>query len=402
MVGRRALAGELDRSNRTALACSGCERFDDSPSVPSCPTRWRPSASWPATCAGRGTPRPRTSSRLSTPTRGSPRRTTRSGCWAPSPPARLAELAEDKQLPAAARAGRGRPRQVPHRRPLVPAALQAADGAAVDRLLLPGVRHHQRAAAVLRRPRHPGRRPPQDRQRPRRPDRRRRAALPARATSGSRCPARAGSRRPTRCSTPTGCRSPCCARPTARAAKVTHRPARRRSARARASGSPRSAGCRCCCSTPTSRRTREPLREVTDRLYGGGERAPAAPGDAARHRRRARAPAHSPDHRRAGARGLPHQRGPRRLPRPRADPRALRGRRRPAPGLRRGARGRPRRHRVHHAHPGAGRHRPVPARPDRAVLRRQHARCPASRSTGSSRSAPRTTTAATRACSTWP
>ena len=44
----------------------------------------------------------------------------------------------------------------------------------------PGVRHHRRAAAVLRRPRHPRRRPPQGRQRPRRPDHRRRPALPAR------------------------------------------------------------------------------------------------------------------------------------------------------------------------------------------------------------------------------
>ena len=44
----------------------------------------------------------------------------------------------------------------------------------------------------------------------------------------------------------------------------------------------------------------------------------------------------------------------------------------------------PRRHRVHHPHPGAGRHRPVPARPDRAVLRRRQRLPPASRSSGSS------------------
>ena len=36
------------------------------------------------------------------------------------------------------------------------------------------------------------------------------------------------------------------------------------------SGRRRSAGCRCCCSTPTSRRTTPAEREVTDRLYGGG------------------------------------------------------------------------------------------------------------------------------------
>ena len=45
--------------------------------------------------------------------------------------------------------------------------------------------------------------------------------------------------------------------------------------------------------------------------------------------------------------------------------------------------------------PGAGRHRPVPARAGRAVLRRRPARRPASRSSGSSPSAPRTTRAAT-------
>ena len=49
-----------------------------------------------------------------------------------------------------------------------------------DRLLLAGVRHRRRPAAVLRRPRHPGRRPPQGRQRPRRPARGCRAALPRR------------------------------------------------------------------------------------------------------------------------------------------------------------------------------------------------------------------------------
>ena len=113
------------------------------------------------------------------------------------------------------------------------------------------------------------------------------------------------------------------------------------------------------------------LRDVTDRLYGGntehrlrqelllgvgGVRAIRA------YTRITGAP---------GARGVPHQRGPRRLPRPRADPRAHRGRGRPAARLRHRARGRPRRHRLHHPHPGAGRHRPLPARPGRAVLRRR-------------------------------
>ena len=54
---------------------------------------------------------------------------------------------------------------------------------------------------------------------------------------------------------PDGCRSRCSARRTASRGQVADRPRRRRRARAPGSGSPRSAGCRCCCSTPTSRRT---------------------------------------------------------------------------------------------------------------------------------------------------
>ena len=50
-------------------------------------------------------------------------------------------------------------------------------------------------------------------------------------------------------------------------------------------------------------------------------RAPAGPGGAAGHRRRPRHPRLLPDHRHPGARGLPHQRGPRGLPRAGADPR---------------------------------------------------------------------------------
>ncbi len=97
-------------------------------------------------------------------------------------------------------------------------------------------------------------------------------------------------------------------------------------------------------------------RSVTERLYGGGgEHAPAA-GDAARHGRRARAAALVAPHRRPDAGRLPHQRGPRRVPRRRADQRA-RARREHV--LRRGARGRALRHRLHHAHPGARRHRPL-------------------------------------------
>ena len=63
--------------------------------------------------------------------------------------------------------------------------------------------------------------------------------------------------------------------------------------------------------------------------------------------------------------GVPHQRGPRRLPLARAHPRAGRVR----ADVRRGDRGRSRRRRVHDAHSGAGRHRPLPARADGEVLR---------------------------------
>ena len=71
----------------------------------------------------------------------------------------------------------------------------------------------------------------------------------------------------------------------------------------------------------------EAARSVTDRLYGGNTE----------HRLRQEMllgiggmraiRAFTPDHRRHRARGVPHQRGPRRLPRPGADPRAHRGHR---------------------------------------------------------------------------
>ena len=61
-----------------------------------------------------------------------------------------------------------------------------------------------------------------------------------------------------------------------------------------------------------------------------------------------------------------------------------------------------RRHGVHHAHAGARRHRPLPARADRDAVRRRERRLPVCRSRTSSRSAPRTTRAATRPSSTWP
>ena len=67
---------------------------------------------------------------------------------------------------------------------------------------------------------------------------------------------------------PDGCRCRCCARTTA-PAPDHDRAARRPRRCSPGSGSPRSAGCRCCSSTPTSRRTPTPYRDITDRLYGG-------------------------------------------------------------------------------------------------------------------------------------
>ena len=151
----------------------------------------------------------------------------------------------------------------------------------------------------------------------------------------------------------------------------------------------RSAGCRCCCSTPTSRRTSASERDVTDRLYGGGgehrlqqEMLLGIGGVRALR-------AYSPHHRRARARGVPHQRGPRRLPRPRADPRA----RSQAAELTFDEA-------LEAVRAGTvfTTHTPVPAGidrfprdADRAVLRRRRRRARASPSSGSSRSAPRTT-----------
>ena len=54
------------------------------------------------------------------------------------------------------------------------------------------------------------------------------------------------------------------------AVRGRRRPARRPRAAWPTSGRPRSAGCRCCCSTPTSRPTTTPPATITDRLYGGG------------------------------------------------------------------------------------------------------------------------------------
>ena len=323
---------------------------------------------------------------------------TRSPCWAALSADELAGLAADPVFVARVHAAAADLQTYLHPAAVVPEVGRGGRGRCprLDRLLLPRVRHHRGAAAVLRRPRHPGRRPPQVRLRPRRADRRCRPLLQDRLLQAVAQPRRlaAGELPGPRPGRPA-------AGPAARgrrhALRRRPRPARRPHARG-----PRLEGAGRPGAAAAARLRRRGQRRLPAQHHRPAvrrrRRAPPAAGDAARHRRRARAAAVVAADRRPGAGRLPHQRGPRRLPGPRAHPRADQ----PAPHvLRRGARGRARRHGVHHPHAGAGRHRPLRRRPDRDVLRRRQRASPASRSSGSSRSAPRTTPAASRACSTW-
>ena len=215
------------------------------------------------------------------------------------------------------------------------------------------------------------------------------------ATSSSRCPARAGSRRPTRSSTPTGCRSRCCASPTASRATI---------AIALPGGPPLVAR------IWVASVGRVPLLMLDTDVEGNPDalrrrhrpalrrqqRAPAAPGAAARRRRRPRAarllagsPAHpAPEvfHTNEGHAGFLGLERIRELTVAEGGPKRR---------LRHRARGGPRLHGVHHPHAGARRHRPLPARRWSSSTSATPAPPPACRSTGSSRSAPRTTRAAT-------
>ncbi len=170
------------------------------------------------------------------------------------PPERIAALAADAGVPRPAGRGRAGPARVHVGPALVRRGRPGPVRTGRGRLLLARVRHHRRAAAVLRRPGHPGRRPPQVGQRPRRAADRGRAAVPARLLhpvavrrrlAGRALPGddpnglplellRDASRR-RRCTSPSAC---------PRAASWPPR-----------SGWRRWAGSRCCCSTPTSRRT---------------------------------------------------------------------------------------------------------------------------------------------------
>ena len=328
--------------------------------VPAIPPVARPrSPSWRPTSTGPGIARRSTCSPDSTPTAGRSRDTTRCACSRSSSPSGGRSSSDDELDRHGDRSGRSavwRRRSTGHRWFQGRGRLAAAP----RRLLLARVRPHRDPAAVQRRPRRARRRPPEGGERPRRPARRDRAAL----RRGLLPPA------PQRRRLPGGAVPP--ARPE-RAGAARHRASRSSSTSAGDDRQgPGVAGRRSAACTLYLLDThvegnspdgvddhRPPLRRR--------RRAPAAPGDRARHRRRQGAARARP-----APRGVPHQRGPRRVPVVRADARAGR-----PTGLtvRRGRRGGARRRRVHHAHARAGRHRPVRAVADGEVLRSlRHAR----------------------------
>ena len=268
-------------------------------------------------------------------------------------------------FPARPRLGQRRPGELPDPGCLVPGPHR--EPPAVDRLLLARVRHQRGAPPVLGGPRRPRRRPPQGGQRSRAPPDRHRPDVPQRLLPPS--PQRrgvAGAALPEPGSVRDG------AHPPRRSASAA-RPRRRDDLRPDLEGRGRPHD-----PVPARHRRRREQRHRAQRHrppLRRRQRAPTATGDPPRHRRR-------PGPSGPGCRhpGVPHQRGPRRLPRPRAHPRAH-GRRRPP--LRGRHRGGPGRQRVHHPHAGARRHRPVPRRAHREVLRylgrrgRRRARRPA-------------------------
>ncbi len=218
-----------------------------------------------------------------------------------------------------------RPAPLPDRPALVPGRRRGRGTApGGHRLLLARVRHHRGAAAVFRRPRHPGRRPPQGRQRSRRAADRGGPALPARVLH------------PVAVGRGLAERALPLQRPGRAAADAAAGLRRRRGAGQRGAGRRADAG------GPDLGRGGRPGAAAAARLLRGGERAghagghrpavrrrqrpPAAAGTAARHRRGARAAGVLRDHRAPPARGVPHQRGARRLPRPGADERVRHGR----------------------------------------------------------------------------
>ena len=277
-------------------------------------------------------------------------------------------------LGAHPRGGR-RSSPLPHRASLVPAASGRGRGTSrVDRLLLHGVRPHRGAAELLGRARRARGRPPQVGLRPGGPPDRGRLALPLRLLPpGSVVGGLAGR-----------------ALPGDRSARVAAGGAHRR-------GRPPGGG--------QGRHARSPhvARQGVEGTGGTGSaaaagqrsagqrrRAPRHHRPALRRRRRAQDPSADPRrcrrgagrarllpaHRASAARGLPHQRGPRRFPGAGAHQGAAD---RPGVGLRPGHGRCSGRDGVHHAHPGPGRYRPVPGGPGAALLRR---RVPAAAASG--------------------
>ena len=237
------------------------------------------------------------------------------------PTARFAELAADAEVVVTVQELADDLDTLPGRAALVPdRARGRLDDARSRRLLLDGVRRHRGAAELLRRARRPGRRPPQGRVRPRRAADRRRSAVPlgllppvavARRLAARALPVLDPQGLPLQLLT--DARRDAGARP------------RRHAGRAHAAGpglaAPRSAASRCCCSTPTSRRT---TRSCAASRTG----STAVTRTTASTRRSSSASAAcgpsgpSAPHRPPAAGGVPHQRGSRRLPRPRAHSRA--------------------------------------------------------------------------------
>ncbi len=262
------------------------------------------------------------------------------------------------RLPHAARnARRGAPRR-PHDTRVVPA--RAAPGAAhVRGVLQHGVRPERGAPDLLRRPRQRRRRPAEGGARSRRAGDRGRAALPGRLLPPGHRARRLAAR--------------------ALPAESADVPAHHAGARGRRRmAAARGRHARAPHLAPCLEGGRRPDDALPPRLERPGEHArrprhheravrrrpPAAadPGDRARHRRLAPAATARP-----AAGGLPPERGPRGVRRPRARPR-LHGVQRAA--VRRGARRHARRQRVHHAHAGGGGIRPLRARPGGTGTRR--------------------------------
>ena len=256
----------------------------------------------------------------------------------------------------AALRGRDRgPRRLPQPHPLVRAE-RAAD-AGPGRLLLDGVRHPRVARHLLGRPRRPRRRPLQGGERPRRAPRGRGPPLPLRLLPPDGRPRRlpAAHVPRLRLRPPAGAPG---AGPGRRRPHRPRRPPRPRRPRGGVEGAGRPrAGADARHRHPAERPGRPPDHRCSLRARPRDE---AVPGDRARHRRRPRpaGPRHPPV-------GVAHERGPRRVPRPRAGARAGAPRRQPQRGPRRGEA----HDRLHDPHPGARRQRDLRQEPRPQVPR---------------------------------